>query len=123
MTGRHRGIVATLLVALCLGCLSLGGEQIRTERDLLRMIETSDTPEDHEALAAFYRAQAHAMEEKAALHEARAKRYARIPRGGGRAGRHRSQALAASHREMVAEYEALAELHAGHAIDLRGKRE
>jgi len=123
MRGRQRGTVAILLVALCLGCLSTGGERIRTERDLLRAIESSDTAEDHAALAAFYREQAQAMEEKAVLHEGRAKRYARIPRGAGRTGIQRSRALAASYREMVAEYEALAEFHEGHASELRAKGE
>jgi len=120
MSSRPGGTIATLLVVVCLGCLSTSLERIRTERDLLRAIEASDIAEDHEALAAFYREQERTMEEKAAILEGRAKRYARIPRGG-RVDLSSSRALAASHRRMAAEYEALAELHEAHARQLRGQ--
>ncbi len=120
MSGRHPGTIATLLVVVCLGCLPPGAERIQTERDLLRRIQTSETSRDHEALAAFYREQAQAMAEKAALHEGRAKRYA-WTKGGVRVGRIRSRALAASYRERAVEYEALATLHEGHASELGGQ--
>ena len=120
MRGRQCGTVAALLVVTCLACRSPGADRIQTERDLLRRIQTSETSQDHEALAAFYREQARAMEEKAEFHEGQAKRYARIPRGG-RVGRIRSGALAASYRERAVEYEALATLHEGHARELRGQ--
>ena len=113
--------LAALLAVVCLGCLTPMPEQSATERELLRRIETSGTPQDHEALAAFYREEAKIMEERAASHDDRAKRYLRIPRGG-RPGYYQQRGLAAYYRRIAAKYRELAALHERQASELRSAR-
>ena len=111
-------LVLTLLLALAPAAAVRGAGPSLTEEQLLEKIERGGTAEDHAALASYYRAQAKAMEEKAALHETMATKYATAGKGDWPT---HCRNLASYYGKLATEYEDLAKLHDARAAELRGK--
>ena len=84
-----------------------------TDANVAEAIAAAKAPQDHEAIAAYFRAQAAAQGEKVKLHEAMLKSWEKTVSGKSLEHmRKHCENLIASFRKMEKEYAAMAEMHA-----------
>jgi hypothetical protein len=122
---------AGLWLSLVLGLLILIGQggsvalaEPITHENIVQRITDAKTPADHEAIAAYYRAEAAAAEAKMKEHEKMKQAYRSIGKSAPYANRHRRycESLISSNREVKDDYEALAEEHERIAEGLKGSK-
>ena len=121
-TGRYnRAMLMVLVLGVWLVCAPLvrAADQPLTDQQLMQMIEKATTADDHAALAAYYKAQAAAMDAKASDHDAMAQTYSAL-QGKADWPTH-CRAVASYYRKLAAEFREMATMHEGRATELRGK--
>ena len=109
---RRRMVLASAVMLAVAGLLYSGAALAQgtpSEEELVERIQKGGTAQDHEALAALYRAEADAADKQATDHESMAKRYASLGGKGDWATHCRN--LTSYYRKAAAEYRTLAEMH------------
>lgn len=79
------------------------------------VVQMADTPEDHEALASYYRSKAGSLRDEAAMHRAMGKRYMSGNIANRSAMQKHCENIAEQNEKAAREYEALAKQHAAQA--------
>lgn len=117
---RHNGIFGIITLAILatfttglIGATQALAADTVTDANVAEAIAAAKTPQDHEALAAYFRAQAAAQGEKVKLHEAMLKSWDKIVSGNSLVHmRQHCNDLIASSRKMQKAHEAMAEMQA-----------
>ena len=114
-----RAGICVIVLAGMIGAMSLAtsrealAAEAVTDANVADAIAAAKTQQDHEAIAAYFRAQAAAQGEKVALHEAMLKGWEKTVSGKSLEHmRKHCHNLIQSFRNMQKEYEAMAEMHA-----------
>lgn len=105
-------ILATLATGVIGATQALAADTV-TDANVAEAIVAAKTPQDHEAIAAYFRAQAAAQGEKVKLHEAMLKAWEKTVAGRSLENmrKHCNDLIAASRKAQKA-YEAMADMHA-----------
>jgi hypothetical protein len=106
-------IAAGLTAALSLPAIVTAGDAASKSLEAMAA-EAAKTPEQHQALAAYYREKAESARKEANLHEGMALSYGKTAAGGGAMAQHCNNIMKAA-KEQATEYEALAEVHEAEA--------
>jgi len=113
---RHtsRGVVLLLALSIALGGCALLSRTTERERQIEQMIADAQTPDDHEAIAAWYEKEAGAARTKQIEHEKMREAYKKKSRPGrnnGSGSVAHCTAIAGQFEHLAQEYEALAQEH------------
>ena len=111
-------VIALIATSLILSCTRKGPGKVSEEEDIIRLIETATTPEEHLKIADFYEKQAREMEAKSRSHASMRASY--VARGKPLHGlAFHCRNLSKKYREAAEEYKAMAIEHENIAKEIQ----